>query len=114
MATTRLWTERDCFYGASITCLLLLGNPPVSPKLKLFSAFYLLQTNHLTLRRRSLLMVSPLCLLCSSSLNTAVSCECMVSPSNNDLGQQMPAFEVDGRLSAVPDTTALLIFFPPR
>lgn len=35
----------------------------------------------------------------------------MVSPSNNDLGQQMPAFEVDARLSAVPDTTAFFIYF---
>lgn len=102
METPRLWTECVCFYGASITRLLLLGSPPASPKLKLFSlSLYLLQTNHLTSRRCSLLMVSPLCFLRSSLLTTAVSCECTVSSLNNGLGQQMPAFEVDSRLSAM-------------
>lgn len=112
MPNPRLQTEGVSFYGTSITRLLLLGSPWLSPKLKLFSlsSCFILQTSRPTSRRCSLLMVSPLCFLSTSLLTTAVCGACMALC---DLGRQISAFEVGGCLRAVPDWTATFFFLTP-
>ena len=71
------------------------------PKTKNLFLFYLFQTNLLTSRRPSLLMVSPLWFL-SACLRWPLVFRGGV-PADNDLGQWIPAFEVGSRPRAALD-----------